>query len=106
MTEKQIKILVYRVGQLEPELRTISDTLEEMRAIVLGNIEGWMIAPRLMLICNGEGRETLPENRKVNRLGMVHGDFFISRHDSEGDSESITDRDIELAKEAVHPCLI
>jgi hypothetical protein len=93
---KTIKVIMVRVGQ-DPMVEDMDNNLEAMQKAVGGYIEGAaMLKPNVMLMCNEEGRCIgLPANRYVLGADLIVGDFFITRHDKNGKSVSLTKADIK-----------
>ena len=62
--DQKINVLIVEPGK-EPRPATVEDTLEAFQQIVGGPIEaGCYLPQRVMLICNGEGKNMgLPPNR-------------------------------------------
>ena len=62
--DQKIDVLIVEPGK-EPRLTTVADDLEHLQQIVGGPIEaGCYLPQRVMLICNGEGKNMgLPPNR-------------------------------------------
>lgn len=83
MKEERIKI-IYVKPYTEPRIMEINNTLENMQALVGGNIEAYMpYDDEVAIICNEEGKLTgLPFNRAVvDEEGKIYdiiaGDFFL-----------------------------
>jgi hypothetical protein len=97
--EFNIQVLLFQVGD-EPRLVWVKNSLEAFQALVGGYIEGHPVtdSPDLQLICYEMGLFERPPNRVVRGLGPVHGDFFISRADAEGESVSLRDEDVARIK--------
>ena len=81
-----IDVLVVEPGK-EPRLTTVVDDMEHLQEIVGGPIEvGCSLPQRVMLICNGEGKNTgLPPNR-VNPNGggnLIFGTFLLCSFEGE-----------------------
>jgi hypothetical protein len=87
------KCIVVRPGQ-PPVVEDLGDDLKEWQAMVGGDIEGWHFDGRIQLICN-DSRQYLPLNRLAPRLGSIHGTFFLTKADDEGETTDLTDSDIE-----------
>lgn len=93
---KKVTILLCRVGQ-EPQTLDIDNTLEAMQGVVGGLIEMVPLAPHIDIVCNEEGKLlSLPLNR-MHPQGhdVICGDMFISRSNAEGETVSLTKKDIE-----------
>jgi hypothetical protein len=89
----KIKIIKAPVGS-EPFVVEIDNGLDAMQAQVGGLIEVVRV-DGLDLICNEEGLLlSLPYNRTVGGH-RIHGDFFLSRHDEDGEAVSVTTDDIK-----------
>lgn len=104
MTEtKKIRVLVIPVGK-PPEVREIEDSLEGMYAVCGDPIQ---MVPYLDgavdMVCNEEGKfNGLKPNRPAwEGYDLIFGDFFFAGSvDSEGESTSLTDEQIDkLTKE-------
>jgi hypothetical protein len=96
MAKKKIKVLVVPVGQ-SPEAREIEPALRPMQELVGGFIEAVYLEDYVQLICNEEGKlKGLPPNRSLPEIrDVVMGDFFVSRVNAEGESVSLTQKDID-----------
>ena len=115
----KIKILVCPIGQ-SPVVEEIEPTLENEQAIVGGYLEFVELDDGVELVCNEDGRDSLPFNRSVPAMSpehppgfatvelspdlappgtmgvhRVHGEFFLMRHDEDGEPVSLLDADIE-----------
>jgi len=100
MTKRRrtVNVVVYRVGE-EPFVETIEDTLDAQQEIVGGYIEGVGLGNSLLLICNEEGKlKGLPPNRLVPGRDLIVGNFFVTRTNSEGESDNITEADLLYLK--------
>lgn len=95
MRSINIQVLVYRVGE-EAKLEWVKNSLEAFQVLVGGNIEGWAVTddPNLQLICYEYGRYERKPNRVVRGLDCIHGDFFITRVDEEGENISLNLEDL------------
>lgn len=95
MQEINVQVLLYRRGE-EPELRWVKNSLEAFQELVGGNIEGHPVTddPNLQLICYEYGHFEREPNRLVRGLDLVHGDFFVTRVDEEGEGVSLTEEDV------------
>lgn len=63
--------IIYKAPGLPPEPRDVPNTLEELQALVGGNIETIILASDAVIICNEEGRLlNLPFNCR-----FLGGDF-------------------------------
>ena len=107
MSKPKIRVLVCEVGK-QPEVREIENDLSAMQQIVGGYIEAVGLEPQVHLICNEEGKLTgLPLNRPILGLlggsDIVCGNFFITRHDEEGENISLTDADIARYRAMYEP---
>ena len=83
--EKEIDILVVEPG-IPPRPAKVMDTLDAFRKIVGGPIEaGCYLPKRVMLICNGEGKNVgLPPNRVNPSTGdYIAGTFFLCSFEGE-----------------------
>lgn len=101
---KKIKVIKFPVGS-DPMVVEIDDSLEAMQAVVGGYLEV-VVVDGLDLWCNEEGLiDDMPFNRLMGGHA-IHGDFFLARHDDEGDSTSVTAADIAKfvnRKTGAHP---
>lgn len=90
----------------EPEVVVVNDNLESLQSIVKGNIEAVPLYPRVCLFCNEEGmwnlscgnKWSIPFRDEINMPGccnQIHGTFFLSRNNAEGEQIDLTDKDIE-----------
>lgn len=93
-----MKVLVFRVNQ-PPVVEDVPDTLDAMRQIVGGSIEGHSILMHgVLLVCNEYGKYTCPSNRYIPLFNdTVHGDFVVTAHDAEGAGRDITDAEVASA---------
>lgn len=98
----EIKVIICKVGE-QPEVIEIDSSLEAAQAVVGGLIEclqmNGSLSSGVDLWCNEEGLFTCEPNRLVmpahGHSTPIHGAFFLARHDSEGDTISLTDADVE-----------
>lgn len=90
------RILFVPVGGSPVEL-AIPRGLEAMQQQVGGYIEMVTLEDGIDLVCNEEGKlDGLPVNRRIPEIrDTVRGDFFISRHDDEGETVDLTDEDVK-----------
>ena len=90
------RILFVPVGGSPVEL-TIPRGLEAMQQQVGGYIEMVTLEDGIDLVCNEEGKlDGYPINRRIPEIrDTVRGDFFISRHDDEGETVDLTDEDVK-----------
>ena len=81
-----IDVLIVEPGQ-EPRLSTVVDDLEHLQQIVGGPIEaGCYLPQRVMLICNGEGKDMgLPPNRPnpIDSEDIICGTFLLCSFEGE-----------------------
>ena len=83
--DQTINVLIVEPGK-EPRLSTVVDDLEHLQQIVGGPIEAGSYLPqRVMLICNGEGKNRgLPLNRANPRAkDYVAGTFLLCSFEGE-----------------------
>lgn len=77
--DQKIDILIVEPGKA-PHRSTVRDSLESLQQIVGGPIEvGCYLPQRVMLVCNGEGKNTgLPPNRPnpANPQDRICGTFL------------------------------
>jgi hypothetical protein len=102
MSNNKIRVIVARVGK-HPVVEEIDSGLDGMQAVVGGYIECVSLdgsyEDGVDLWLNEEGRIN---GMRLNRLIRddrgndwdVHGDVFLARHDSEGDTIGLTDEDV------------
>ena len=83
---QKIDVLIVEPGK-EPRLTTVADDLEHLQQIVGGPIEaGCYLPQRVMLICNGEGKNMgLPLNRPnpTDQGDYIHGTFLLCSFEEE-----------------------
>jgi len=89
----KIKIIIKKVG-LPPEYAEIEPTLEVMQKLVGGYLECVRLTATVDLWCNEDGKGLgLPFNVFLAQNGelqdAVVGDFFLARHNEEGDTVSL-----------------
>jgi hypothetical protein len=95
-----IKVLVKEPNKIAV-LKEIEDDLKSMQAIVGGYIEVVTINrdPKILLICNEEGKlKGLKANFSI-RGDHVVGTVFFARGDDEGDILGLEDGDLEIIQE-------
>lgn len=84
--DQTIDVLVVEPGK-EPRLTTVVDDLEHLQEIVGGPIEvGCSLPQRVMLICNGEGKNMgLPPNRPnpTDSEDTICGTFLLCSFEGE-----------------------
>ena len=84
--DRKIDVLIVEPGQ-EPRLSTVVDDLEHLQQIVGGPIEaGCYLPQRVMLICNGEGKNMgLPPNRlnPTDSGDTICGTFLLCSFEGE-----------------------
>lgn len=99
MNKKELRIVLKKVGE-NPEVMNIENTLEAKQKLVDGLIEVVSITEDILLICNEEGKlDNLPPNLLFD-YDYIAGDcFFIGDDYENGDFKSLTDEQIEEAKE-------
>ena len=101
---KTIKVLVLPTGK-PAEVREIASGLEAMQAVVGGYIEAVAINEHVTLWCNEEGKLTgLPLNLRAPSDPMfphdiIAGDCFLTRIGSNGETKSLTEKDIKTFTE-------
>lgn len=92
-----ITVIICKVGE-EPTVTEIESGLDAMQAIVGGLIECVSITADetggVDLWCNEEGLFLCQPNRLMGLI-PIHGDFFIARHDNQGNTTSLEDADVE-----------
>lgn len=85
---KDLTVLHVKVGQ-EPEVKTVKNTVDDLRALVGGSIEVVAVAPDILLVVNEEGYiEDLPINfvtaeineyLELSLIQEINGNvFFVS----------------------------
>ncbi len=91
MSDEMIRVIYLRVGK-RAEICEIREELEDMQALVHGDIEEYMpFDDPVALVCNMESKNRgLPANREIvsedgRRLDIMQGDFFLcyAREESE-----------------------
>lgn len=84
--DQKINILIVEPGK-EPRPAAVEDTLEAFQQIVGGPIEaGCYLPQRVMLICNGEGKNmNLPPNRPnpTDSTDTICGTFLLCSFEGE-----------------------
>ena len=96
---KVVRVAVYRVGA-DAVVESIEDSLDAQQKLVGGYIEGLGLGNSLLLICNEEGKlKGLPPNRFVPGRDLIVGDFFVTRTNSEGESDDIEEADLKFLKQ-------
>jgi hypothetical protein len=103
MSDRKIRVLVCRVGE-QPRVEEIEPTLRGMRSIVDGYLQCVPLEDGVDLWCDEEGGplcKNLPFSRDVAPSSArgyhhLHGPFFLTRHDDEGEATSLTDEDIAV----------
>ena len=84
--DQKIDVLIVEPGK-EPRLTTVADDLEHLQQIVGGPIEvGCSLPQRVMLICNGEGKNmNLPPNRPnpTDSGDTICGTFLLCSFEGE-----------------------
>lgn len=104
----KIEVIAVKVGQ-EAQIEEIENDLECFQSFVGGYVGTDDLTEDLLLWCNEEGMiNKLPLNRGVEydfkSISWIHGDFFITRFNEEGDATSVTQEDLEVLKEHLkHP---
>lgn len=89
----KLKVIKFPVGS-DPLVLEIAAGLDSMQAQVGGMIQ-IVEVDGLDLVCNEEGLLLdLPFNRVMGGH-HIHGDFFLTRHDDEGETTSVTQDDIK-----------
>ena len=95
-----LTIIACRLGE-EPKVEQMKPGIDAMQAFVGGyveavRLEGAYGCAGVDLYCDEEfllkGRAP---NRWVSRELLIHGDFFISAHDDEGETVSLTPAQVE-----------
>lgn len=98
-SNRKFRILLKKVN-CEPEVTEVDDTLEAKQALVDGLIEVIYVKKGLLLICNEEGKlDGLKPNLLFDFDCIVGDCFFIGDDYENGDFKSLTDEQIEEAKE-------
>ena len=84
--DQTIDVLIVEPGK-EPRLSTVVDDLEHLKEVVGGPIEAGSYLPqRVMLICNGEGKNMgLPPNRPnpTDSTDTICGTFLLCSFEGE-----------------------
>jgi hypothetical protein len=101
--ERTVRVLIYRVARLQPELVRIPATLKAQQEIVGGLIQPLNIEDNergmLSVVVNEEGLIMgLPFNRRVRISDQfitdLYGDYYIARWNAEGEIVDLTDSDL------------
>ena len=108
--ESKIRVLIIEPSQ-EPREEMIENTLEAMQEIVGGYIEHveWLQDNTVDLFVNEDGiSEHLPPNQALyNENGecysILFGNMFVCGYDNNGNSISLTDEQLNIAKEYFSP---
>jgi hypothetical protein len=105
---RTVTILAFRVGRA-PAVEQLADGLEAIQAFVGGLFQAVPFTAdacgRAMLdmCCNEEGKlEGLAANRRFGAADTIHGDFYVSKTDSNGESASLTPEDVAIATAYFH----
>lgn len=99
----KIKVLHVRVGEA-PEVKEVEHTLEALQDLVGGLLDVVALPDGVDLWCNDEA--LLVESPRLNRVlwrvnlfgggsTPVFGDFFLARHDDEGNTVSLLPKDVK-----------
>jgi hypothetical protein len=91
------RVIVCRVGA-EAVIETIEDSITALEAVCGGPFDRWRIqrAPGLYLFAHRAALlDTLPPNRMCGELGLLRGDFLVSRMTDE-DRDSVQDAELPL----------
>ena len=117
MKDEQITVMVLRSNEFMAEVKTIPNELGKMQELVGGGyfeiIRGEMLPPALQssvlakydIFVNDEGiinglepniclNPEAALNKDYDNAGLLFGDLFIARHDTDGDTVSIDKFDI------------
>ena len=117
MKDEVITVMVLRANEFMAEVKTIPNELEKMQELVGGCFDivrgEYMLPPALQnsvlakydIFVNDEGiinglepniclNPEAALNKDYDNAGLLFGDIFIARHDSEGDTISIDRFDI------------
>lgn len=101
MEKKKIQVVIKRLGE-EAVIEEISKGLETLREIVGGRIEMTShpdFPKGVNLVCNEEGKlEGLKPNIHWGTSDVINGNFLIMAHNASGNSISLTDKQVEFAK--------
>lgn len=102
MEEQAIKILVKEVGKT-PETKIIKNDFQEFQKIVGGCFEMVrvpLIEDMVYMVCNDTGKlDNLPINfYEPARVDIIVGNVFFTAGDYEGNSISLTKKQIEHLK--------
>ena len=92
-----IKVIVKEPNKIAV-LKEIENTLKSAQAIVGGYIEILTIThdPKILLICNEEGKLKGLKPNFPFRGDLMVGTVFFTRGDDEGDLASLEDGDLEI----------
>lgn len=106
--DRKINVLIVEPGQ-EPRLSTVVDDLEHLQQIVGGPIEaGCYLPQRVMLICNGEGKNMgLPPNRPnpTDSGDTICGTFLLSSFEGEHFTSLSAEQQAQFQAYFALPCL-
>ena len=98
-SKEKLRVLMKKVGQ-EPEEIEIENTLKAKQRLVDGLIEVVYVSDGLLLVCNEEGKLDGLLPNLVFEFDYIAGDcFFIGDDYENADFKSLTDEQIEEAKE-------
>ncbi len=91
-----IKVLHVRVGA-RPAVVEISHELREMQRLVGGYVDCIGMSDGVDVWCNDEAlltNEPQPNRTVPGMAEPIYGDFFLARHDGNGNMVSLTEADI------------
>jgi Domain of unknown function (DUF3846) len=87
--------IIYCAPNQEPELRNVNNlNLDTMQGLVEGLIEPIYLSDEIVLFDNEEGKYCCEPNRRIklaHGYDTIHGSFFISGMDEEGEAIGLTD---------------
>ncbi len=103
MVGKRVNIVLVDVGK-PPRWVQVWDKLNELQALVGGNVEALCMGRGLMLLCDEDGRgKSLPQNRVLPVVGTVYGDFLLCGVNREGGTDELWPSHVDWIEEVVGP---
>lgn len=103
MKNNKIRVLIKRVGQ-PASVEEIENTLDALQEIVGGDIEipyNPDLPEGVQLVCNEEGKyaDDPQPNIYWGDSDVIYGDMFFMSHNKKGEAISLTEQQIEQAKQ-------
>lgn len=87
---KTIKVVLVKVNE-SPIVIEVEDDLKALQVLVGGYIETILLADKMLIVCNEEGKiMNLPGNRRVGN-DIIAGDFFVTACGDEGELVSLSE---------------